>query len=212
METILLAMRNRLATFVVCRSSSLWLLLIAFSLAGCATPLPPKGTATCTDKIVAGDIISIKIQGVQDPPTFEGPVGDDGEIQMLYMGKFKVAGLTDTELAEKIKYMLIEKGIFPPSVLQNMIVTVTIGTRFYYVTGEGPRGRFPIVGQMTVCRALMAAGLTDELANTKKIILHRGTQKIRVNCQKGGIDSRYDIQLCSGDIIEIPKKGIIPFL
>ncbi|MSR65066.1 MAG: hypothetical protein EXS18_04710 [Verrucomicrobiae bacterium] len=212
METILLSIRNRFATLATRRLSAVWLVLIAIALAGCATAPPPKGVATCTDKLSAGDLIGIKIQGVQDPPTFQGPIGDDGEIEILYMGKFKAAGFTDIELAERIKYMLIEKGIFPPSVLPNMIITVLVETRFYYVTGEGPRGRFPLTGTMTVCRALLAAGLTDETANRKKIILHRGTQKIRVNCIKGAYDASYDIQICAGDIIEIPRKGILPFL
>src|SRR5205823_2921488 len=119
METNLVSVRNRLATLPMPRCSRVWLLLTAIALAGCATAPPGKGTATCTDKLVAGDVISVKILGVQDPPTFEGPIGDDGEIQMLYLGKFKAIGVTDAELAEKIKYMLIEKGIYPPQVLQN---------------------------------------------------------------------------------------------
>ncbi len=194
------------------RASSLLIAVWIVVLAGCGTMPPPKsGTAATGDKLNVGDLISVKIQGVQDPPTYEGPIDENGEFQMLYFGKIKAAGLTENELEERIKYLSVQLGIYPPRVLQDMIVTVTVATRFYYITGEAARGRVPLAGGLTVCRALLASGGTGEFADLKKIIVHRGTQKIRVNCIRAGNDPRYDTELKSGDIIEVPKKGILPF-
>src|ERR1041385_5951832 len=80
------------------------LLMVALALVGCDTlgtgGGKSKGSAYTEDKLVAGDLLSIKIQGVSDPPSYEGPIDEDGNIEMLYLGKFKAAGFTPKELGE----------------------------------------------------------------------------------------------------------------
>lgn len=187
--------------------------VVIMVLTGCTTPLPNvKDVATDAGQLVPGDLIAIRIQAVPDPPSFEGPIDENGEIQLLYLNKVKAAGYTPSELEERLKYLFIEKGIYSPEVLPRMLITVTVSTRFYYITGEAPRGRFPLVGPLTVCKALLDGGGTGEFANLKKVIVHRGTQKIRVNCLKARTDPRYDIRIAPGDIIEVPQKGLLPFL
>lgn len=187
--------------------------MVAVALAGCATSGPPTGaTATGGDIMAAGDVIAVKIQGVTDPPGFEGTIDEGGEIEMLYLGRIKAAGLTTKELAERIKYLFIQKGYYPPSVLENMLVTVYVGTRYYYMTGEGPRGRFQLSGPTTVYKAILSNGGSAEFADLKRVIVHRGGKKIRVNCVKAATDPKYDIDVQSGDVIEMLKKPIVPFL
>ena len=212
MEFIALEQRNRSSWSTVLGSLAI-LSAMAVILAGCMSAPPPQGgLAPAEDKLVIGDIIGIKIQGVADPPTFEGPIDEKGEIEMLYYGKIKAAGLTASELADRIKYLSVQLGIYPPSIIDKMIVTVVVGTRFYYITGEAAKGRYPLSTPLTVCRALLASGGTSEFANLKKVIIHRGTQTFRVNCAKAQIDPKYDMWIQAGDIIEVPKKGILPFL
>lgn len=189
-------------------------LVLTIAFTGCATPPPPKGGIAAGDeeKLVVGDIIAVKIQGVVEPPTYEGEIDDNGEIQMLYLNKVKVAGFTPRELEDKIKYEFVQKGIYPPTVLQNMIVTVSVATRSYYMTGEASRGKYPLAGGMTVCKALLASGSSGEFANLKKVIVHRGKQKILVNCIRAKSDPSFDVEIMPNDIIEVPKKGILPFL
>lgn len=190
------------------------LLAAVVVLAGCASPTSnPKGGAGGDDRLVAGDIISIKIKGVPDPPDFEGAIDENGNVEMLYYGKFKAAGFTSAELQDRIRYLSIEKQIYPVErVTRDMVVTVLVGTRWYYIAGEGNRGRYQLVGPLTVCRALLASGGVGEFGNLKKVIVHRGTQKIRVNCVRATRDPKYDVEIKSGDIIEVPKKGLLPFL
>lgn len=191
------------------------LFAILFLLAGCTSP-PPGGRSTARgdDPLVPGDIISVKIQGVADPPAFEGAIDLDGNIEMLYLGKLKAAELSPAELSDRIRYLLVHKGIYPleRTLPENMTITVLVGTRYYFITGEGPRGRYPMIGPVTVYRALLAAGGVGEFANMKKVILHRGDKRYRVNCLKAAIDPKYDMDVKAGDIIDVPKKGILPFL
>src|SRR2546422_11775155 len=92
-------------------------LVVALALVSCDTlgtsGGKSKGSAYTEDKLVPGDLISIKIQGVSDPPSYEGPIDEDGNIEMLYLGKFKAIGFTSKELAERIKYLFVERGIYP---------------------------------------------------------------------------------------------------
>jgi protein involved in polysaccharide export with SLBB domain len=189
------------------------LLLALVTLVGCQSgPPPTTNVAAADEKLVPGDLIGVKIQGISDPPSFEGPIDEEGNIEMLYVGKIKADGLTERELAERIKYTFVERGLYPMERLKDMLVTVVVGTRFYYITGEGARGRYPMVGPVTVCKALLSTGGVTEEANIKKIVVHRGTRKIRVNCAKAKEDPRYDLRVMAGDIIEIPKRGLLPFL
>src|SRR5262245_13219895 len=113
------------------------LLLIVTVLAGCQVGPPPTADVAAPDeKLVPGDLISVRIQGISDPPSFEGPIDDEGNIEMLYVGKIKAAGYTERELAERIKYILVERGLYPMERMKEMLVTVVVGTRFYYITGE----------------------------------------------------------------------------
>lgn len=182
-------------------------------LAGCASPPNVgKGMATEGDKMQVGHLISVRIQGVPEPPSFEGQIDEDGNIQILYLGKVKAAGFTPNEFADKLKYEFVQKGVYPPRVIGDMIVTVVDASRYYYITGEAQRGRYPLTGPLTVCKALLG-GSTGEFANLKKVVVHRGSQKIRCNCIRANQgDARYDIEIKSGDVIEVPKKGILPFL
>jgi protein involved in polysaccharide export with SLBB domain len=189
------------------------LLLVLAGLVGCQSgPPPTTNVAAADEKLGPGDLIGVRIQGISDPPTYEGPIDDEGNIEMLYVGKIKAAGYTEREFAERIKYVLIERGLYPMDRVRDMLITVVVGTRFYYITGEASRGRYPMVGPVTVCKALLSTGGVSEEANLKKVIVHRGTKKIYVNCNKARDNPKYDLTVKAGDIIEVPKKGLLPFL
>jgi len=199
------------------RTYGVVLLLAVVVCTGCQSTIRSdqvKGAqAVGEDKLVPGDIISIKIQGVPDPPSFEGSIDEKGYIEMLYFGRFKAEGYTQAELQERIKYLSIEKQIYPVErVTRDMLVTVLVGTRFYYITGEAAKGRYPLVGPLTVYKALLSTGGVGEFANMKKVIVHRGGKRILVNCMRAGTDAKYDLPVKAGDVIEVPKKGLLPFL
>src|ERR1043166_4296754 len=97
---------------IVCNCAAL-LVLCAFALAGCSTAQPNAGGGAAAgeeEKMIPGDIISVTIEGVPDPPKFEGSIDAEGNIEMLYLGKIKTAGFTPADFAERIKYIGVERS------------------------------------------------------------------------------------------------------
>lgn len=153
-------------------------------------------------KIGAEDIILIRIWR---EPELSGLVAvrPDGKINLLLVGEIDAADVTPVELEARIA-KAYEK------VLKNPIVTLQVQrveSKRYLLSGEVTKsGAFPLVRPMTVLEALTIAGGIREFGNGKKIIIMRGTERLKFNYNEviKGKKLEQNILLQPGDHIVVP--------
>src|SRR5262249_46556244 len=138
----------------------------------------------------------------------------DGFITLPYLNRVPAAGLTPSELQDRI-HALLKDGRF----IQNASVRVEVDpTRSQSVLVGGEvraPGEIPISGSMTLLKALAMAGSPLSSASSELTIAHRLTpgttpsgkepEPQRVNWKDIQIGKTADVQLQDGDIINVPK-------
>ncbi len=172
------------------------------------------------------------------PITGERLVKPDGKISLGFYGEVFVAGLTTTEIKEKVILHLREyitdevlgltrinreSGKFegvPPAESSRVFVDVSsFNSKVYYVLGDvGTPGRLPITGNETVLDAIYYAGGLIPTASTTNIRLVRPAppgacceQLLPVNLaaiQNAG-DSTTNYQLLPGDRLMVYRDPIV---
>lgn len=153
-------------------------------------------------KIGAEDVILVRIWR---EPELSGLVSvrPDGKINLLLVGEIEAADVTPVELEARIA-KAYEK------VLKNPIVSLQVQkveSKRYLLSGEvGRSGAFPLVRPMTVLEALTVAGGIREFGNGKKIIIMRGSERIKFNYNEviKGKKLEQNILLQPGDHIVVP--------
>lgn len=153
-------------------------------------------------RIGAEDIILIR---VWREPDLSGLVSvrPDGKINLLLVGEIDAADTTPVELESRIS-KAYEK------VLKNPIVSLQVQkveSKRYLLSGEvNKAGAFPLVRPMTVLEAITIAGGIREFGNGKKIIIMRGTERLKFNFNEviKGKKLEQNIVLQSGDHIIVP--------
>ena len=136
-------------------------------------------------------------------PDLSGPVGvrPDGKITRPFIGDVQAGGLTPERLAAQLKQAF-------STLVQNPEVTVTVGqvnSKRYTVAGEVLRaGPYPLVLPTKVFDALSTVGFRD-FANTSKIVIIRGTERIKFNYKEvlKGKHLEQNIFLEPGDTIYV---------
>ncbi|MCC6366671.1 MAG: polysaccharide biosynthesis/export family protein [Bryobacterales bacterium] len=164
---------------------------------GAPMPVDPK-----TYKLGPEDIIMIK---VWREPDLSGPVfvRPDGKISMPLVGELQAAGQTPAQLGQQITDAL-SKVMNKPEVF---IAVQQVNSKKYYIIGEVNRtGVFPLVTTTTVLEAIGAAGGLKEFANGKKIVIVRGSKRIKFNYKEvvDGKNLQQNITLENGDQIIVP--------
>lgn len=150
--------------------------------------------------------------GVQDQilvrvwrePDFTAPytVRPDGKITIPLIGDVQAGGLTPERLAAQLKQGLSDY-------INNPDVTVTVtqvNSKKYFVTGEIFRsGEFPLAVPTRVFDALSNAGGFREFANKKKIVIIRGTERLKFNYLDilKGKNLEQNVLLQNGDTIVV---------
>ncbi len=137
-----------------------------------AAPVDPKGY-----KLGPEDVIGIFVWREEQ---LSGPfvVRPDGKITLRLVGDLKVEGLTLDQVKEEVTKAYGEKLNRP----EVSVSLMRVGSKKYFLVGEvGRTGMFPLVVPITVLEALNAAGGLREYANKKKIIILRGSQRIKFN-------------------------------
>ena len=176
------------------RSRTLGLLAIgsALLLAGCANdpkfgqskePMvvssarelpPPNGQdlvgSTTAYRIGPLDKLSIEVFGV---PDLSGKFQTDAaaKIAMPLIGEIDAAGETPNELAAKIALRLKAHYVRDPQVTVNLEETTS---QVFTVDGQvGQPGSYPVVGDLTLMRAVATAKGTSEFARTEDVVVFR---------------------------------------
>ncbi|MBI1897547.1 MAG: polysaccharide biosynthesis/export family protein [Acidobacteria bacterium] len=170
----------------------------AEAASGPAAPVDPK-----TYSIGPEDILLIQVWREQEL-TRPVQVRPDGRFTMPLIGDVKAAGLTPEQLAQNITEAL-GNFINKPQV---MVSVQSVQSKKYYITGAVNRtGMYPLVLPVTVLEALSNAGGFREFADTKNIIIMRGTQRLKFNYKDvvKGKKLEQNIPLQDGDHIIVPE-------
>ena len=175
------------------------------SSTGQATPHPPAAGAPVDSgsyKVGPTDILYVSVWHEGE---FSGPVAvhEDGKITLPLVGDLDVGGKTPNQI-EKIVADSLGKYVVNP------LVTVTVQevlSKKYYFDGEVAKpGEYPLVAPTTILEAISKAGGLAMFANSKKIYILRGDQKIPFNYKDviRGKNMKQNILLKPDDHIVVP--------
>jgi protein involved in polysaccharide export with SLBB domain len=184
-------------------------IILAGLLSGCGTSGPkyselPQDTTVGTTFHV-GDLVTVSgVPATQDPnlfPPVAQRVAEDGTISLPLIGSVTAVGKTAAELQRDIHDRYVPK-YFP-----DLNVTVRGEALFFYVDGEVvQRGPKEYPGEMTIVKAISAAGGFTDFANQKKVRLTRGNHTEVINVKRAISDPNYDKPVLPGDKIHVPRK------
>lgn len=149
------------------------------------------------------DILHIR---VWREPDFTGSVAvrPDGKLTMPLIGDLQAEGLTPDRLAAQLKQALSDY-INKPEITVSL---VQVNSKKYFISGGVNRpGQFPLVVPTRVFDALSAAGGFRDFANTKDIIIVRGSTRLHFNHNEfiKGKKPEQNILLENGDTIIVKQ-------
>ncbi|HUE03660.1 MAG TPA: polysaccharide biosynthesis/export family protein [Bryobacteraceae bacterium] len=152
--------------------------------------------------IGAEDVISIRVwREPENSGTFT--VRPDGKVSVPLVGEIQAAGLTPEQLSESIAASL-ERVMVHPEVT---VGVEKVNSKKYYIQGEVIKpGAYPLVIPTTILEALVNAGGFREFANTNKIVILRGGERLKFNYHQvtHGKNMAQNILLKPGDQIIVP--------
>ncbi len=166
-------------------------------------PVSSDATSSNVYRLRPGDQVVISLKGAQNQ-TIEDVVDETGMITLIYLGEFKVDGLTASDVERKVRDAYINGGIF-----KEIYVTAFIPTRRYTVGGEVKApGPAPINGRMTLLQVIPTSGGFTEFADKKNIVITRTRKGTQITANYIDIQ-RYpekDIEIEPDDVITVPRN------
>lgn len=153
----------------------------------------------------SGDTITILVWGQKDY-TQTIPIRPDGRISYPLIGEIKVAGLTTTELSEKIREELLKHLVDP----QVTVVITQPKKNEIFVLGQvkfSNQFRFD-QSHISLLKALsMAGGISDDTADIHNIKIFRdnGTSEVVDLEDLLKYETQQSVFLSSGDVVYVPK-------
>jgi polysaccharide export outer membrane protein len=150
-------------------------------------------------RLVPGD--KLRIEVYKDPQLSQSvQVRPDGKITLPLTNDVPAAGRTPNELRDAIVSSL-KTYMSNPTVTVMVVETVP---PLIYVMGEvNSAGPQPLVGKMDVMQALASAKGFRDFANTKNILIQRGSQVLTFNYNEAVKGKAAPIYLQPGDTIVV---------
>lgn len=165
---------------------------------------PATGLAVDPKAYVIGpeDVLSVN---VWREPGNSGQfvVRPDGRIAIPLVGEVQAAGLTPERLSAAIAEGL-QKVMTHPEVT---VGVERVNSKKYFIQGEINRpGAYSLAVPTSVLEALVNAGGFRDFANTKKIVILRGSERLKFNYHEvsKGKNMEQNIPLQPGDQIIVP--------
>jgi protein involved in polysaccharide export with SLBB domain len=171
-----------------------------------AAALAESQTVLTNDCLRPNDLISIVFSGIPNPPEkHEERIKEDGTIKLpLLDAPIQASGKTVGQLQDDIYKLYV------PKLFKRLTVTILTENRVFYVRGEVKMpSRYPYIGEITVLKAIAAAGDFTDFAAKSSIRLTRSNGQIFViNAQKALKNPRLDLPVIPGDVIYVPRRKI----
>jgi polysaccharide export outer membrane protein len=161
--------------------------------------------------IGADDLLQISVFQLPDLNT-TARVSGEGYISLPLLGKLKAAGLTVSQLEEKIKSLLSRGYVNNPQV--TILVREYHSARISVIGAVKNPGVYELIGRRTLLELIAAAGgLTEEAGKTLILIrtAEGGGFKVKVNLKKliNEGDTSLNYVLSPGDVVSIPREEMI---
>ena len=155
-------------------------------------------------RLRSGDQLSIRMDTgqpqLQAPPS-DITIDEDGNISLPLVGRIKAAGLTASELAERIQ------ANYVPRYYVRCTATVLVAQRFFYVGGEVHNpSRFLWSDDTTFLKTINTAGGFNDYANRRKVQLIRGKETQTFDCEELQRNPAKDVAIQPGDSITVPRS------
>jgi len=117
------------------------------------------------------DKLKIDVFGIADLSEREIQVDASGRASFPLAGTFQAGGKTPNEIAEEIEARLAGKYIRNPQVTVNLEETVS---QVVTVDGQVAKpGLYPVLGRMSLMKAVATAGGTSEFAKLEDVVIFR---------------------------------------
>jgi len=137
-------------------------------------PAPQRGDLFMEDRpylVGPFDKLRIDVFGITELSEREVQVDASGRASFPLVGSFQAAGRTPNELAEELETRLAGKYIRNPQVTVNLKETVS---QVVTVDGQVVKpGLYPVLGRMSLMKAVATAGGTSELAKLDDVVILR---------------------------------------
>jgi len=154
------------------------------------------------------DVLDISVFQV-DMLTRELKVDATGHIQYPMIGEVTAAGKTAKQVGDEIAERLDKSYLRSPQV--TVYVKDSASQKFTVEGAVKTAGVFPIVGHMTLLRAIATAQGVDPDAKLRDVVIFRMVNQQRMagvinlgDVRKGKVD---DPQVYAGDVIVVPMSG-----
>jgi polysaccharide biosynthesis/export protein VpsN len=191
----------------LCATLAAFLLLAALS--GCSTPsvsadtnprIPESGSVAL---LRAGDSLVVAIQGVPDASNNAVQINDQGMISLPLIGAVSAAGLTSSDLSQRIRELYISRQIYTV-----VDISVAVTERYVYVGGEVQRpGRIIWTPDLTVSKAIQAAGGFTLYAREAAVNLVREQNAYQFDASLAQRNPAEDARLLPGDSLQVPRSA-----
>jgi protein involved in polysaccharide export with SLBB domain len=164
----------------------------------------PSSVSTSQVKVEGNELqpldpIYIRFSGIMEQQQLELTIDENGEINLLHIqGPIKAAGLTTSELEQKIELLYVTGGIY-----KNVSVNVTMTAKVFYVHGEvNAPGQFQLMSGTTLMQAIAGARGLNAFANKKKVTITRHGKIYTYNIKDIEKYPSKDVKLEAGDVIK----------
>jgi polysaccharide biosynthesis/export protein len=179
---------------------------------GTASAAPSVPEALGDYKIGPKDLLEIKVFEIPDLGG-ERRVTDAGMISLPLLGDIPVAGLTATQLADRLNNMLTAKYVNRANV---SVVVKEFASKPVSIVGSVHRpGSLNVSGYWTLLQAISAAGGLTETAGRKIYILRTSdnglsdTLEVKVDDLFQASASQWNVTLAPGDVVNVPAKRTV---
>jgi protein involved in polysaccharide export with SLBB domain len=183
-------------------------LLLAF-VSGCSTPSVSAGTnpripeSGSVALLRAGDSLVVAIQGVPDASNNAVQINDQGMMSLPLIGAVSAAGLTSSDLSQRIRELYISRQIYTV-----VDISVAVTERYVYVGGEVQRpGRIIWTPDLTVSKAIQAAGGFTLYAREAAVNLVREQNAYQFDASLAQRNPAEDARLLPGDSLQVPRSA-----
>jgi polysaccharide biosynthesis/export protein VpsN len=183
-----------------------WLALLAgcesasTSTTGANPRLPESASAAL---LRPGDTLGIGLQGIPDASNHIVQIDDQGQIYLPYIGGIAAAGITASDLSQRIRETYIARNYY-----RTVDVAVSVTERFVYVGGEVQRpGRIVWTPDLTMTKAIQAAGGFTLYAKETAVNVVREQGVYTLDARLAQRSPAEDPRLVPGDAVQVPRSA-----
>ena len=146
------------------------------------------------------DPLAIRFNGILEQQGLEVIIDEGGFISLLHLEPIQAAGLTTSELEEKIERNYIDGEIY-----RNVSVNVIMTSKKYTMSkGKWMQpGQFQLASGTTLLQAIATARGYSPYANEKKVTITRQEKISQYNMKEIEKDPSLDIKIEAGDVIKV---------